>query len=271
MVNLYNHFDLTGLLGSHRPICFYGGGAEVTQHNGMIQSSWTHWTRNSLLKWERMEVIVLHERTDWPDFGNPDFEACRTEEKADNLSPYLNKKGKDGKRNKSVLHRDTHHATGRHPATHATKAPGKSSRKSSSASLSRKKNFNHELKFFRNEKRNRIKNTNELGLARFPRRRPPPTSSCSCTADSPHPVRLPSPALPWLPSTFPIHATPIFILGRKKGKEIELVLLGARWKKNTALTRIGRTPLRNCCQRPKQFHNPWPPNHADSTWNTPRL
>ena len=37
MVNLYNHFGLIGLLDSHRPICFYGGGAKVTQHNGIIQ------------------------------------------------------------------------------------------------------------------------------------------------------------------------------------------------------------------------------------------
>ena len=37
IVNLYNHFGLIGLLGSYRPICFYGGGAKVTQYDGMIQ------------------------------------------------------------------------------------------------------------------------------------------------------------------------------------------------------------------------------------------
>ena len=26
-----------GFLDSHRPICFYGGGAKVTQHNGITQ------------------------------------------------------------------------------------------------------------------------------------------------------------------------------------------------------------------------------------------
>ena len=35
IVNLYNHFDLIGLLESYRPICFYEGGAKVTQHNGI--------------------------------------------------------------------------------------------------------------------------------------------------------------------------------------------------------------------------------------------
>ena len=39
MVNLYDHFDLIGLFDSYRPICFYGGGAKVTQHNGIIQQS----------------------------------------------------------------------------------------------------------------------------------------------------------------------------------------------------------------------------------------
>ena len=37
MMNLYNRFDLTGLLDSYRPICFHGGGAKVTLHNAMIQ------------------------------------------------------------------------------------------------------------------------------------------------------------------------------------------------------------------------------------------
>ena len=37
IVNLYNHFDLIGLLDSHHTICFYGGGAKVTQNNGIIQ------------------------------------------------------------------------------------------------------------------------------------------------------------------------------------------------------------------------------------------
>ena len=31
------NFDLIGLLDSYRTICFYGGGAKVTQQNGMIQ------------------------------------------------------------------------------------------------------------------------------------------------------------------------------------------------------------------------------------------
>ena len=30
----YDHFDLIGLVDSYRPICFYGGGAKVTQRNG---------------------------------------------------------------------------------------------------------------------------------------------------------------------------------------------------------------------------------------------
>ena len=30
-------FDLTGLLDSYHTICFYGGGAKVTEHRGTIQ------------------------------------------------------------------------------------------------------------------------------------------------------------------------------------------------------------------------------------------
>ena len=30
------NFNLIGLLDSYRPICFYGGGAKVTEHNGMV-------------------------------------------------------------------------------------------------------------------------------------------------------------------------------------------------------------------------------------------
>ena len=37
IVNLFNHCDLIGLLDSYRPICFYGGGAKVTQYYGTIQ------------------------------------------------------------------------------------------------------------------------------------------------------------------------------------------------------------------------------------------
>ena len=37
IVNLYNHFDLTGLLDSYHTICFYGGGAKVAQHDGIKQ------------------------------------------------------------------------------------------------------------------------------------------------------------------------------------------------------------------------------------------
>ena len=43
MVKFYNHFDLIGLLDSHCPICFYGGGAKVTQCNGMIQNIAVFW------------------------------------------------------------------------------------------------------------------------------------------------------------------------------------------------------------------------------------
>ena len=53
MVNLYNHFDLIGLLGPYRPICFYGGGANVTQHNGIIQYFvallWTFFYKKNIL------------------------------------------------------------------------------------------------------------------------------------------------------------------------------------------------------------------------------
>ena len=37
------NFDLIGLLDTYRPICFYGGGAKVTQHNGIMQYfvAWT--------------------------------------------------------------------------------------------------------------------------------------------------------------------------------------------------------------------------------------
>ena len=40
-VNLYDHFDLIGWLDSHRPICFYGGGAKVTEHHGLIQEQFS--------------------------------------------------------------------------------------------------------------------------------------------------------------------------------------------------------------------------------------
>ena len=33
------NFDLIGLLDSYRPICFYGGGAKVTRHDGIMQSA----------------------------------------------------------------------------------------------------------------------------------------------------------------------------------------------------------------------------------------
>ena len=37
MINIRVNFDLIGLLDSYRPICFYGGGATVTWHKGIIQ------------------------------------------------------------------------------------------------------------------------------------------------------------------------------------------------------------------------------------------
>ena len=37
MLNLYNDFDLIGLLDSYRPICFYGGGVKVAQQNGVTR------------------------------------------------------------------------------------------------------------------------------------------------------------------------------------------------------------------------------------------
>ena len=42
------NFDLIGLLDSYRPICFYGGGAKVNQHKGIIQ--WKHSTEADVIE-----------------------------------------------------------------------------------------------------------------------------------------------------------------------------------------------------------------------------
>ena len=41
IINIRLNYDLIDLLDSYRPICFHGGGAKVTQHNGVIQHSIT--------------------------------------------------------------------------------------------------------------------------------------------------------------------------------------------------------------------------------------
>ena len=40
MIKIRVHFGLIGLLASYRLICFHGGGAKVTQQNGIIQYPW---------------------------------------------------------------------------------------------------------------------------------------------------------------------------------------------------------------------------------------